>query len=465
MALNFPDNPSIDQVYSDETAGFYYRWDGTVWQSFSPGSSSNIQTLDDVSGSFNGITTSFSLTSRGVSITPISSAQLVINLGGVVQDPSDDYYVSASNIIFTDPPDIGVSFSGISLGPAVPISNILDGSVFPQDLSTGGPWWQSDYKVGINTTVPTSLLDVKGDALIAGIATATTISATTISATNIRSTNINATGIITANNVVAGAAQTSLIVLGDARITGILTIGTASITLNGTNNPGTIGTSRIVSLAAGIKTLFYETTAPTGWTKVTSHHDKCLRVVNTSGGGSGGASAFSAVMTSRTPGGSVSGSNSGGSVANTTATGSVSGSNSGGSVSGSVSGSNSGGSVSNTTLIESQIPSHAHGGVPNRADRRTTGDQVTDGAVKYVFATDISTANTGGNGAHNHGFNNPSWSGSWSQGTFTNPSWSGSISINAHNHSLTQPTWSGSFSGSSMDFDIQYIDLLLCSID
>ena len=104
MALNFPDNPSINQIHSDETAGFYYRWDGYVWQSFSPGSANNIRILDDVSGSFNGITTSFSLTSNGTAIFPINSAQVVINLGGVVQDPSDDYYVSSSNIVFTTAP-------------------------------------------------------------------------------------------------------------------------------------------------------------------------------------------------------------------------------------------------------------------------------------------------------------------------------------------------------------------------
>jgi hypothetical protein len=430
VALNFPDNPSINQIYSDETAGFYYRWDGTVWQSFSPGSSSNIKTLDDFSSSFNGITTSFSLTSGGITVTPLKTSQLVINLGGVIQDSSDDYYISGSNIIFTDPPDLGASFSGISLGPAVPISNLLDGSVVPQDLSTGGPWWQSDYKVGINTTVPTSLLDVKGDALIAGIATATTISAT-----NVRSTNINATGIITAGSV--GSGQTSLIVLGDARITGILTIGTASITLNGTTNTGTIGTSRIVSLASGIKTLFYESTAPTGWTKITTHHDKCMRVVNTSGGGSGGTSAFTTVMTSRTPSGSVSGTNTGGAVANTTATGSVSGSN-------------SGGSVSNTTLDITQIPSHTHT-FSDETNNGTGGGVGGGGANTGTTTLSKNTGSTGGGGAHNHGF--------------TNPSWSGSVSINAHNHSLTQPSWSGSFSGNALDFAVQYIDLLLCSID
>ena len=107
MALNFPDNPTINQIYSDLTSGYYYRWDGYVWQSFSPGSSSNIQTLDDISSQFNGVATSFSLTSNNISVTPVKSAQLVINLGGIVQDPSDDYSISGSSLIFSEPPEIG----------------------------------------------------------------------------------------------------------------------------------------------------------------------------------------------------------------------------------------------------------------------------------------------------------------------------------------------------------------------
>ncbi len=315
MALNFPDNPTINQIFSDATSGFYFKWDGTVWQSFTPGSSANIQILDDVSGSFNGITTSFSLTSGGNSIIPIKSAQLVINLGGVVQDPSDDYTVSGSNVIFSDPPDLGVSFSGISLGPAVPISNILDGTIVPQDLSTGGPWWQSDYKVGIGTSVPTSLLDVEGDAIIIGIITARTFSgqlsagistisnlrvtgittlgvttttslsaemisiagasntianltgtvlnynnisginqnitgistltqviATAIVGTSVTATNLRVSGITTLGSsngigtVTIGTGITALLVDGNARITGILSIGQGTITIDGNTN-------------------------------------------------------------------------------------------------------------------------------------------------------------------------------------------------------------------------------------
>ena len=476
MALNFPDNPIINQVYSDETSGFYYKWDGTVWQSFAPGSSANIQILDDISSQFNGITTSFSLTSGGTSVIPIKSAQLVINLGGIVQDPSDDYFVNGSTISFSEPPETGLSFSGISLGPAIPISNILDGSIFPQDLSTGAPWWLSDYKVGIGTSVPTSLLDVEGNAIISGILTAT---------------NVNVTGIITANSIIAGAvgtSQTSLIVQGNARITGILTVGTGSITLNGSTNNITgissitdTSNRKLVALASGVKVLYYEATAPVGWTKVTSHNDKCLRVVSGTGGGSGGSTAFTSVFASRTPSGSVSGSNSGGSVANTTATGSVSGSNSGGSVSGSVSGSNSGGSVSNTTLTTDQMPSHNHGVndpghdhalfSPDDSGAGSGGNRDYDPSSTRQIgrtgdeATGISIQTAGGGNSHGHGFNNPSWSGSWSQNSFTNPSWSGSVSINAHNHSFTNPSWSGSFSGSAMDFAVQYIDMILCSFD
>ena len=50
---------------------------------------------------------------------------------------------------------------------------------------------------------------------------------------------------------------------------------------------------------SGTTTVFYQATAPTGWTKVTTHNDKALRVVSGTGGGSGGTTAFTTVFTSR----------------------------------------------------------------------------------------------------------------------------------------------------------------------
>jgi len=52
---------------------------------------------------------------------------------------------------------------------------------------------------------------------------------------NISATNISVIGVSTLGNVVVGGATTDLVVNGNARVTGILTVGTASVTLNGNN--------------------------------------------------------------------------------------------------------------------------------------------------------------------------------------------------------------------------------------
>jgi|688.fasta_scaffold14136_8 hypothetical protein len=121
MALNFPDSPTLNQIYTDSTSGFSYQWNGTVWISFTPSSTGNIKVLDDISGSFNGSTQTFALTSSTIALAPPNPQSVIVNLGGVVQDPSDDYTISGSNIIFSTPPTAGLTFSGIVLGVAVPV--------------------------------------------------------------------------------------------------------------------------------------------------------------------------------------------------------------------------------------------------------------------------------------------------------------------------------------------------------
>ena len=65
--------------------------------------------------------------------------------------------------------------------------------------------------------------------------------------------NIANAGIITANNVTIGAATTDLIVNGDARITGILTIGTSSLKLDGPNNLVNVGTALTLGHTQGLQ--------------------------------------------------------------------------------------------------------------------------------------------------------------------------------------------------------------------
>ena len=64
---------------------------------------------------------------------------------------------------------------------------------------------------------------------------------------------INNAGIITSGNVTIGAATTDLVVTGDARVTGILTVGTGSLTLNGPNNLVNVGTALTLGHTQGLQ--------------------------------------------------------------------------------------------------------------------------------------------------------------------------------------------------------------------
>lgn len=136
MALNFPGSPTVGQVYTDTTSGFSYEWDGTVWRSYSASSTSQIKILDDISSSFNGVTQSFPITSSGFSFTPLNNASLRISLGGVIQAPGTDYSIFGANLVFTTAPAAGLSFSGISLGPAIPVDYANNGNVYTRDTFT-----------------------------------------------------------------------------------------------------------------------------------------------------------------------------------------------------------------------------------------------------------------------------------------------------------------------------------------
>jgi hypothetical protein len=246
VALNFPSSPTIGQVYTDATSGFSYEWNGTVWISFSAASSSQIKPLDDISGSFDDVTQTFALTSNSVSITPPTAQSLIINLGGVIQDATDDYSVTSSNITFSTPPASGLSFSGVSLGPAIPINTIPDGTVTDGSLTVAGILSTSNLFVtgvstfaGITTVTGTTLFTKQLN--VSGVSTFTTgpVLIGSATSTGTASQPLQVTGgVYVSGNLGIGTTNPThkLHVLGDARITGILTVGTGSITLDGSTN-------------------------------------------------------------------------------------------------------------------------------------------------------------------------------------------------------------------------------------
>jgi len=119
--------------------------------------------------------------------------------------------------------------------------------------------------------------------------------------------------------------------------------------------------------------IFFQASAPTGWTKSTSYDDYALRVVSGTGGGSGGSTAFSGIFPTEyrpvsQPGVPMSG------------------------------------SVGNHTLTTSELATHSH-------DTTAVTLTYTPGLGDVGYASgwtrsSVATSGTGGGGSHNH-----PWSG------------------------------------------------------
>ena len=178
------------------------------------------------------------------------------------------------------------------------------------------------------------------------------------------------------------------------------------VTVSGTLTATTIS-GAIQSLPTGTKMLFHQTAAPTGWTKDTSHNDKALRVVSGSIS-NGGSVAFETAFASHTPAGSVS------ATTNTSVAG----------------------ATGAHTLTLTQTPAHTHAltGVVGSAD----------------YGTNISGISSAGDGTSNS--------------TLTTTSQGGGQS---HSHSLTinsaTSSTNASFSGTAINLDVAYVDMIIAS--
>ena len=103
--------------------------------------------VDDISSSFNGSTTAFTLQVGGANVSPGKANSLLVTLGGVMQNPNTDYSVAASTLTFTTAPASGLSFWAIALGQgidedvgtpsdsSVSTAKIVDGAVIASKLA------------------------------------------------------------------------------------------------------------------------------------------------------------------------------------------------------------------------------------------------------------------------------------------------------------------------------------------
>ena len=156
MALVFPASPVVGDRFpaGAGTPGVtQYEWTGSVWDVVSPFVRTNNQLsengyvwpdtltatpgfqltdslgdgvlswgppggpfiyLDDISSQFNDTNTTFTLLRGGNPFTPDPDTNLIIVLGGVIQNPGGAYTVVGSTIIFSAAPATGATFIAIS---------------------------------------------------------------------------------------------------------------------------------------------------------------------------------------------------------------------------------------------------------------------------------------------------------------------------------------------------------------
>lgn len=208
----------------------------------------------------------------------------------------------------------------------------------------------------------------------------------------------------------------SVVIAGDT--SGAITLAAPAIA--GTNTlllPDVTGT--VTAFAAGTKLLFQQTTAPTGWTKDTTHNNKALRVVS----------------------GSVS---SGGSVAFTTAFASQAVS----------------GTVGSTTLTAAMMPSHTHtfSGSTGGAGNHTH-------SISQVWNNGSSPGGATGEFAYTWNGGSPGGTGGLSQLFTSNPG------DHAHGYSGTTSSAGSSsghdhtFTGTAINLAVQYVDIIIATKD
>lgn len=112
---------------------------------------------------------------------------------------------------------------------------------------------------------------------------------------------------------------------------------------------------------------FYQSSAPSGWSQVTSNNNKAMRVVSGTGAGTGGSNSFTGTFTNRTYSANFNVPFSAG--------------------------------VNNHTLTTAQLPSHSH---PTEAGDTNAGGAEPSGNISAINSGSSNSGSAGNSGGHSH---------------------------------------------------------------
>ena len=94
--------------------------------------------LDQISSGFNGSNTGFSMTAGSQAVFPGTARNLLLSLGGVIQEPDTDFTISGSTLTFTTAPVANTTFFGVIYGDMQATGTPSDGTVLPASIASSG---------------------------------------------------------------------------------------------------------------------------------------------------------------------------------------------------------------------------------------------------------------------------------------------------------------------------------------
>ena len=167
--------------------------------------------LDDISSGFNGSANTFTLSIGSDQPNIASAAQVLVSVGGVLQEPETDYEVRKTKIIFTSAPPNGATFFAILLGETFNALVPSTGSIDSRHLKTGAINSNTLFGNGVITRHAIANNAISANTLIStGSITASLIATGAVGPTEI------ATGAVSANTKIGSGVITAVNLAADS---------------------------------------------------------------------------------------------------------------------------------------------------------------------------------------------------------------------------------------------------------